>query len=250
MKNIKHGTEEIKVTSKICGSYSIRNNNLLIYKGYRSNVYYLTYSNVVIMIGKTVVDLLDSLEKYLNTFVSLDDQLRGITDNIQEPLYRVHTKDNDTISIYKVLEASDGLELLETSEYYGGKYAICNKENQAYAFGLCYDAAKYIFRNNKNKKDMNTNKENYTLYGSQHSWDMNYHLLDNEKKIEYLISTDDVSDDENEGLYIETLLNLEDMDEILSYVWKEERYISDSYVNLLSGSKKTITDLLKELVTN
>ena len=97
---------------------------------------------------------------------------------------------------------------------------------------------------------MNTNKENYTLYGSQHSWDMNYHLLDNQKKIEYLISTDDITDDENEGLYIETLLNLEDMDEILSYVWKEERYISDSYVNLLSGSKKTITDLLKELVNN
>ena len=97
---------------------------------------------------------------------------------------------------------------------------------------------------------MNTNKENYTLYGSQHTWDMNYHLLDNQKKIEYLISTDDITDDENEGLYIETLLNLEDMDEILSYVWKEKRYISDSYSNLLSGSKKTITDLLKELVTN
>ena len=97
---------------------------------------------------------------------------------------------------------------------------------------------------------MNTNKENYTLYGSQHTWDTNYHLLDNEKKIEYLISTDDITDNENEGLYIETLLNLEDMDEILSYVWKEERYISDSYVNLLSGSKKTITELLTELVTN
>ncbi len=97
---------------------------------------------------------------------------------------------------------------------------------------------------------MKTQKQNYTLYGSQHSWDMNYHLLDNQKKIEYLISTDDVTDDEYEGLYIETLLNLDDMDEILSYVWKEERYISDSYINLLSGSKKTITDLLTELVTN
>ena len=96
---------------------------------------------------------------------------------------------------------------------------------------------------------MKRNKENYTLYGSQHSWDPNYHLLDNQKKIEYLISTDDITDDENEGLYIKTLLNLEDMEEILSYVWKEERYTSDSYVNLLSGSKKTITDLLIELVT-
>lgn len=97
---------------------------------------------------------------------------------------------------------------------------------------------------------MNTKKQNYNLYAPQHAWDMNYHLLDNQKKIEYLISTDDITDDENEGLYIEKLLNLEDIDEILSYVWKEERYIADSYVNLLSGSKKTITDLLIELVTN
>ncbi len=89
---------------------------------------------------------------------------------------------------------------------------------------------------------MNTNKENYTIYGPQHTWDTNYHLLDNQEKIEYLISTDDVT--------IETLLNLEDIDEILSYVWKEESYISDSYVNLLRGTKKTITDLLIELVTN
>ena len=99
---------------------------------------------------------------------------------------------------------------------------------------------------------MKTQKQNYTLYGSQHSWDMNYHLLDNEKKIEYLIDISDVTDDENDedgGLYIETLLNLEDMEEILSYVWKEKRYTSDSYSNLLSGSKKTITDLLIELVT-
>ena len=100
---------------------------------------------------------------------------------------------------------------------------------------------------------MNTKKQNYNLYAPQHSWDMNYHLLDNEKKIEYLISIDDVSDvedDEDGGLYIKTLLDLEDIDEILSYVWKKERYIADSYVKLLSGSKKTITDLLKELVNN
>ena len=97
---------------------------------------------------------------------------------------------------------------------------------------------------------MKRNKENYTLYGPQHSWDMNYHLLDDSKKIEYLISTDEITDNENEGLYIKTLINLEDIDEILSYVWKEESYISDSYLNLLSGAKKTIEELLIELLTN
>ena len=99
---------------------------------------------------------------------------------------------------------------------------------------------------------MKRNKENYTLYGPQHSWDMNYHLLDDGKKIEYLISTDEITDDKNDDngyLYIETLINLEDIDEILSYVWKEKSYISDSYLNLLSGSKKTIEELLKELLT-
>ena len=90
-------------------------------------------------------------------------------------------------------------------------------------------------------------QQNYNLYAPQHTWDMNYHLLDNQKKIEYLISTDDVSDDENEGLHIETLLNLKNIDEILSYVWKETNYISDSYINLLNGTKKTIDQLLIEL---
>ena len=149
MKNIKHGTKEIKVTDKVYGSYSIRIHKLIIYKGYRSDIFYLTYSNVVIMIGKNVPDLLDSLEKYLNTFEGLDDQLRAITDNIQQPLYRVWTQDNETISIYKLLDASDSLEMLETSEIHGGTYAIYRKENKAYAFGLCLDAAKYIFINNK-----------------------------------------------------------------------------------------------------
>ena len=97
---------------------------------------------------------------------------------------------------------------------------------------------------------MKTQKQNYNLYAPQHTWDMNYHLLDDNKKIEYLISIDYVTDDENDedgGLYIKTLLNLEDIDEILSYVWKEERYIADSYIKLLSGTKKTIDQLLTEL---
>lgn len=148
MKTIKHGTEEIKVTSKIYGSYSIRNNTLIIYKGYRANIYYLTYSNTVIMIGKNVATLLNSLDEYLNTFDGLDNQMRAITDKVNKPLYRVITKDNETVSIYKVLGVSDSLEMLETSEYYGGRYAIYNKEIEGYKFGLSFEAAQYIFNNN------------------------------------------------------------------------------------------------------
>lgn len=94
---------------------------------------------------------------------------------------------------------------------------------------------------------MNTNRKNFNLYGPQHTWDCNYHLLDDEKKIEYLINISDVTYDENDEdgyLYIETLLNLENIDEILSYVWKEKTYISDSYLNLLNGTRKTIEQLL------
>lgn len=149
MKQIKHGTKEIKVTSKIYGSYSIRNNKLLIYKGYRSNIYYLTYSNVVIMIGKTAAALLDSFEEYINTFDGLDNQLRAITDSINEPLYKIHIQDNKTISVYKSLKASNRLELLETSEIHGGKYAIYNKKIDGYLLGLSYEAAIHTFNNNK-----------------------------------------------------------------------------------------------------
>jgi hypothetical protein len=36
---------------------------------------------------------------------------------------------------------------------------------------------------------------------------------------------------------------LVDIDEILSYAWKEKTYVSDSYLNLLNGTRKTIEQL-------
>jgi hypothetical protein len=97
---------------------------------------------------------------------------------------------------------------------------------------------------------MKTNKGNFRLYAPQNSWDMNYHLLDTENNIEYLIDIDNITNDINEedgGLYIETLLNLEDLDEILDYAWQENPYISDSYMNIISGTKETIDQLLLTL---
>ena len=84
---------------------------------------------------------------------------------------------------------------------------------------------------------MKTNRKNFNLYGPQNSWDTNYHLLDNKKEIEYLIDIDDVSDDENDengGLYIKTLLNLENIDEILNYVWKEKPFTPTTFLSLLT----------------
>lgn len=97
-----------------------------------------------------------------------------------------------------------------------------------------------------NNKIMRTNRKNYNLYAPQHSWDTNYHLLDSDKKIEYLIDIVDVINDENDEdgyLYIKTLLNLEDIDEILSHVWKEKPYTSNTLLNLLNGTKKTLEQL-------
>ena len=99
------------------------------------------------MIGKNVAILLNSLDEYLNTFDGLDDKLRAITDKVNKPLYYLISKDNETISIYKVLGESDSLEMLETSEIQGGKYAIFNKEIEGYKFGLSFEAAKEIFNN-------------------------------------------------------------------------------------------------------
>lgn len=97
---------------------------------------------------------------------------------------------------------------------------------------------------------METKKKNYNLYGPQHSWDMNYHLLEDGKKIEYLIDICDVTNDINEKdeyLHIETLLNLTDIDEILMHAWKKKTYISDTYLNLLSGTKEEFEEELVQL---
>ena len=94
---------------------------------------------------------------------------------------------------------------------------------------------------------METNRKDYNLYGPQNSWDTNYHLLDDKNKIEYLIDICDVTDnvnDEDGYLYIETLLELKDIEEILMYAWKKKTYISDTYLNLLNGSKKTLEQLI------
>lgn len=146
MKTILNGNTEIRVTAKIYGSYSIKNLKLVIYKGYKTNIYYLTYANVVIMQNTGITTLLDSFDDYINMIDGLDNKMRCITDKVKKPLYRVITKDNETISIYKSLKESDSLELLETSEIHGGRYAIFRKENEGYAFGLSLEAAIYIFK--------------------------------------------------------------------------------------------------------
>ena len=94
---------------------------------------------------------------------------------------------------------------------------------------------------------MKTDRKDYILYAPQNSWDTNYHLIDDKNKIEYLIDICDVTDDINDEdgyLHIEILLNLEDIEEILMYAWNEKPYISDCFSNLISGTKKTIDQLL------
>ena len=74
---------------------------------------------------------------------------------------------------------------------------------------------------------MITTEKNYLLYTPRNTWDMNYHILDNNKRVEYLIDICDITNDENDEngyLYIQTLLDLEDIDKILSYAWKQNQY--------------------------
>ena len=86
---------------------------------------------------------------------------------------------------------------------------------------------------------MITTKKNYKLYAPRNSWDTNYHLLDDDKEIEYLIDVNDVTDDEDDedgGLFIKTLLGLKDIDEILIYAWRLNPYTSRTYSNLCFGT--------------
>ena len=86
---------------------------------------------------------------------------------------------------------------------------------------------------------MITTKKNYKLYAPRNSWDTNYHLLDDDKEIEYLIDIDDIThdeDDEDGGLFIKTLLELKDIDEILIYAWKLKPYTSRTHSNLHFGT--------------
>ena len=65
----------------------------------------------------------------------------------------------------------------------------------------------------------------YLLYRPYNSQDMNYHLVDTEEGLDYLIDICDVYDVDDEGygecgLSWEELKGLEDMDTILAYSWK------------------------------
>ena len=71
-------------------------------------------------------------------------------------------------------------------------------------------------------------KEGYKLYYPQHSWDMNYHLLDEQERKIYLIDICDVYDEEDEaeeegGLLWNDLKSLIDIDYIKEYSWKVKR---------------------------
>ena len=70
-------------------------------------------------------------------------------------------------------------------------------------------------------------KNGFKLYAPEHSQDMNYHLVDDENMIDYLIDICDVYDEEDEefeeygGLIWADLKSLNDIDEILIYAWRK-----------------------------
>lgn len=70
-------------------------------------------------------------------------------------------------------------------------------------------------------------KGDYSLYHPHHSWDMNYHLVNEVEKKDYLIDIDEVYDrdeveDEDDfgGMYWDEFKVLDDIDTILEYAWK------------------------------
>lgn len=70
-------------------------------------------------------------------------------------------------------------------------------------------------------------KDGYVLYSPSNNWDMNYHLVDEERGREYLIDicdvydSDDIEDEENfSGLRWNDFKELVDIDDIKTYAWK------------------------------
>ena len=68
--------------------------------------------------------------------------------------------------------------------------------------------------------------DRYTLTHPNNSWDMNYHLIDHETGVDYLIDIEDVAVDLHEaelyslGLVWEEFIKLSDIDEIIENSWK------------------------------
>lgn len=65
-------------------------------------------------------------------------------------------------------------------------------------------------------------KGKYELYYPKHSQDMNYHLIDTDDMIDYLIDICDVTDDKKDLEYLlwDDLKSLNDIEYIKSYSWK------------------------------
>lgn len=57
-----------------CASYIY----LYIHKGYKSNIYYLVYSDIVVMNDKNIRNLLDKFDKYISEIDGLDNQVKFI----------------------------------------------------------------------------------------------------------------------------------------------------------------------------
>jgi len=76
-------------------------------------------------------------------------------------------------------------------------------------------------------KNVIKTKDNYMLLYPLNSSDMNYHLIDTENELDYLIDIDDVYEEseiddpeEFSGLHWESFKELEDIENILEYSWK------------------------------
>ena len=70
-------------------------------------------------------------------------------------------------------------------------------------------------------------KDGFILTSPKNSWDMNYHLIDFDNRIDYLIDIDDVFDtyeemEENEvcGVLYSELVSLDNIDELIEISWK------------------------------
>ena len=87
-KIVKFGKKEISVSNmkyhtwRFYDRYTNTDITLYIHKEYKSNIYYLVYSDIVIMVDKNIKSLLKRFDEYISKIDGLDNKVRFIRNII------------------------------------------------------------------------------------------------------------------------------------------------------------------------
>lgn len=83
-KIVKYKGKEISVSIRKYWTWRVMDEILYIHKGYKSNMYYLVYSDIVVMSDKNIRTLSDKFDKYISKIDGLDNKVRFVKNLTSE----------------------------------------------------------------------------------------------------------------------------------------------------------------------